>query len=290
MLTKENKCQTFNLFLNFNNNRKTQENLLKNIKKNTKDLILSNDEYSSYRNELNKKLIKFDFKKPQFRNKTTDENNKEENNFYNNTNTEYKTITKTNFFPTIVQLKKKSRNKDENYFNKKKFNINIKNFYSYNLIQTPLFVDPYLLLNILFKENNYSNLIYDEEQIFSYLNEKINYSDFIFEKIKKIKENIVLYLSKRKTLLLYLQNITKTLNYSDLSFYHCLLDIDLYLSQNITEKMTNEDLIYYLIGFFLNSSKFKETDIYEPELYIFCNSDADYYLNKELISYYEPNV
>ena len=187
---KENKCQTFNLFLNFNNNRKTQENLLKNIKKNTKDLILSNDEYSSYRNELNKKLIKFDFKKPQFRNKTTDENNKEENNFYNNTNTEYKTITKTNFFPTIVQLKKKSRNKDENYFNKKKFNINIKNFYSYNLIQTPLFVDPYLLLNILFKENNYSNLIYDEEQIFSYLNEKINYSDFIFEKIKKIKENI----------------------------------------------------------------------------------------------------
>ena len=106
-------------------------------------------------------------------------------------------------------------------------------------------------------------------------------------KIKKIKENIVLYLSKRKTLLLYLQNITKTLNYSDLSFYHCLLDIDLYLSQNITEKMTDEDLIYYLIGFFLNSSKFKETDIYEPELYIFCNSDADYYLNKELISYYE---
>ena len=50
MLTKnkkENKCQTFNLFLNFNNNSKTQENLLKNIKKNTKDLILSNDEYSS---------------------------------------------------------------------------------------------------------------------------------------------------------------------------------------------------------------------------------------------------
>jgi len=189
-IKKENKCQTFNLFLNFNNNRKIQENLLKNIKKNTKDLILSNDEYSSYRNELNKKLIKFDFKKPQFRNKKTDEDNKEENTFFNNTNTDFNTISKTNFFPTIINVKKKSRNQNEYCFNKNKFNVSIKNFYSYNLIQTPLFVDPYLLLNILFQENNYSNLIYDEEKIFSYLNEKINYSEFIFEKIKKIKENI----------------------------------------------------------------------------------------------------
>ena len=106
-------------------------------------------------------------------------------------------------------------------------------------------------------------------------------------KIKKIKENIFLYLSKRKTLLLYLQNITRTLNYSDLSFYHCLLTIDLYLSQNISQKMTDKDIIYYLIGFFLNSSKFKETDIFEPELYIFCNNDSEYDLKKEMISYYE---
>ena len=107
------------------------------------------------------------------------------------------------------------------------------------------------------------------------------------EKINQIKEKIFFYLSKRKTLLIYLQNITKILNYSDLSFYHCLLDIDLYLSQHISERMSNEDLIYYLIGFFLNSSKFKETDIYEPELYIFCNNDSEYNLNIERISYYE---
>ena len=128
-------------------------------------------------------------------------------------------------------------------------------------------------------------------------NQKINFpfleNDFNINpnesqsKINQIKENIFLYLSKRKTLLLYLQNITRILNYSDLSFYHCLLDIDLYLSHNISQKMTNEDLIYYLIGFFLNSSKFKETDIYEPELYIFCNNDSKYNLNKERISYYE---
>ena len=128
-------------------------------------------------------------------------------------------------------------------------------------------------------------------------NQKINFpfleNDFNINpnesqsKINQIKENIFLYLSKRKTLLLYLQNITRILNYSDLSFYHCLLDIDLYLSHNISQKMTKEDLIYYLIGFFLNSSKFKETDIYEPELYIFCNNDSKYNLNKERISYYE---
>ena len=106
-------------------------------------------------------------------------------------------------------------------------------------------------------------------------------------KVDEIKENIFLYLSKRKALLLYLQNITKILNYSDLSFYHCLLDIDLYLSHNISKKTTNEELIYYLIGFFLNSSKFKETDIYEPELYVFCNNDTEYNLNIEKISYYE---
>ena len=124
MLTKYNptekkKCQTFNLFLNFNNNKRNQENLLKNIKKNTKDLILSSDEYSSYRNELNKKLIKFDFKKPIFKRE-----NKKEENYYN---TEFNTISNTNFFPTIVEVKKKSRNKNEN---NKKFKISIKNFYS----------------------------------------------------------------------------------------------------------------------------------------------------------------
>ena len=88
-------------------------------------------------------------------------------------------------------------------------------------------------------------------------NQKINFpfleNDFNINlnesqsKINQIKENIFLYLSKRKTLLLYLQNITRILNYSDLSFYHCLLDIDLYLSHNISQNMANEDLIYYLI-------------------------------------------
>ena len=105
--------------------------------------------------------------------------------------------------------------------------------------------------------------------------------------LQDLKERIFLYLSKRKLLLLYLQNITKSLNYSDLSFYHCLLLTDLYLSHNISKKMTDEELLYLLIGFFLISSKFKETDIFEPELYIFCNIDFDYVLTVDKILYYE---
>ena len=108
-------------------------------------------------------------------------------------------------------------------------------------------------------------------------------------KLQEMKEKIFLYLSKRKLLLLYLQNITKVLNYSDLSFYHCLLIMDLYLSHNISEKMSDEELLYILIGFFLIASKFKETDIFEPELYIFCNIDfdLDYILSVDKILFYE---
>lgn len=106
-------------------------------------------------------------------------------------------------------------------------------------------------------------------------------------KYPETQEKILLYLSKRKLLLLYLQNITKVLNYSDLSFYHCLLLADLYLSKHISEDMSDEKLLYILIGFFLIASKFKETDIFEPELYIFCNIDWEFMLTVEKILYYE---
>ena len=106
-------------------------------------------------------------------------------------------------------------------------------------------------------------------------------------KYQVIQKRITLYLSKRKLLLFYLQNITKALNYSDLSFYHTLLLTDLYLSYNINENMSDEKLLYLLIGFFLIASKFKENDIFEPEAYIFCDFDWDYDLTPDRILYYE---
>jgi len=106
-------------------------------------------------------------------------------------------------------------------------------------------------------------------------------------KYQILQKRISLYLSKRKLLLYYLQNITKALNYSDLSFYHCLLLTDLYLSYNMHENMSDEKLLYLLIGFFLIASKFRENDIFEPEAYVFCDFDWDFDLTPDKILYYE---
>ena len=145
--------------------------------------------------------------------------------------------------------------------------------------QKELEIDPIKIVNEMIKLENKSH---------PYLNNVFNLNlNESSSKLQEMKERIFLYLSKRKLLLLYLQNITKVLNYSDLSFYHCLLIMDLYLSHNISEEMSEEELLYLLIGFFLIASKFKETDIFEPELYIFCNIDFDYALSVEKILFYE---
>ncbi len=107
-------------------------------------------------------------------------------------------------------------------------------------------IDPVTIVKEMKRNQNVS---------YPYLNNIFNLNEELLKK-QEIKEKIFLYLSKRKLLLLYLQNITKILNYSDLSFYHCLLITDLYLSHNINDKMTDEELLYMLIGFFLISSKY----------------------------------
>jgi hypothetical protein len=161
--------------------------------------------------------------------------------------------------------------------------LNYNNNYYYTIKplikQKELEIDPVKIVNEMIKL---------EKKSHPYLNNVFNLNlNESTSKLQELKEKIFLYLSKRKLLLLYLQNITKVLNYSDLSFYHCLLIMDLYLSHNISEEMSEEELLYLLIGFFLIASKFKETDIFEPELYIFCNIDFDYALSVEKILFYE---
>jgi len=109
------------------------------------------------------------------------------------------------------------------------------------------------------------------------------------EKLEDIKKKVNIYSKKRKLLLYYLQNITKKLSYSDLSFYHTLLFIDLYFTHNIKEDMTDEDLLYLLVGFFLVASKFYETDIFEPEMYNFNNINSGILLSSKLLLLYEMN-
>ena len=107
------------------------------------------------------------------------------------------------------------------------------------------------------------------------------------ENIRELKNKISIYFKKRGLILVYLKNITKMLNYSDLSFYHCLFLVDLFLSHNITQEMTDEDLLYLLVGFFLVVSKFKESDIYEPKYEKFNQIESNITLSKEKIGLYE---
>ena len=107
------------------------------------------------------------------------------------------------------------------------------------------------------------------------------------ENIRELKNKISIYFQKRGLILVYLKNITRTLNYSDLSFYHCLLLVDLFLSHNITQEMTDEDLLYLLVGFFLVASKFKESDIFEPKYEKFNQIESNITLTKEKIGLYE---
>ena len=106
----------------------------------------------------------------------------------------------------------------------------------------------------------------NKEEIFKSINSYLNYRDFILSSLNKIMS---------------------IADYSDLIFYQSLFYIDTYLSHNITEKMTEKIILYYLIGFFLISSKTKETDIYEPDLDSFLFIKKNIYLSLEKIAYYE---
>ena len=79
----------------------------------------------------------------------------------------------------------------------------------------------------------------------------------------------------------------KMLDFSDLCFYQSLFYIDNYLSHMIKEETTEKEIIYYVVGFFLSSSKFKESDIYEPSFDNFCSIKKKIYLSVERISQYE---
>ena len=145
--------------------------------------------------------------------------------------------------------------------------------------QKPIEFNPVLIINNM-KRN----------QDISYPNLQNIYNLDIKDNIEKMKEKIEIYFIKRRLALLYLQNMTKKMNYSDLSFYHCLLFVDLYFCHNITEEMGEEEILYIIIGFFLITSKFKETDIYEPQLYNFTDIDTSMNLSFEKIMIYEAKL
>ena len=118
------------------------------------------------------------------------------------------------------------------------------------------------------------------------------YQEFNFNKDdEKVKEKVLKSLNNynkhRKMLLLKLQKLIKTFDYCDIVFYQCLFYLDTYLSHIISDDVSEKKLLYYLLGFFLSSVKFKETDIYEPVFDAFYDLSRGIYLSTEKIAYYE---
>ena len=124
------------------------------------------------------------------------------------------------------------------------------------------------------------------EEEYPFLNEDFNISDEEKKNKDKIIKSINEYLKHRKFLLLMLQNFIVQFDYNDLVFYQCLFFLDTYLSHIFTEEMSEKEMIYYLIGYFL-ISKLKETDIDQPDLNSFCCIKKNIYLTTNNILYYE---
>ena len=104
---------------------------------------------------------------------------------------------------------------------------------------------------------------------------------------KKSNKFIDLYLDNRKVILLYLQKLMKIFDYTDIIFYQSLYYMDYIFSHKITAEMDEKEILFYLIGYFLCSTKTRESDIIEPQLINFLQIKQNIFLSIKKIVYYE---
>ena len=116
-------------------------------------------------------------------------------------------------------------------------------------------------------------------------NTKINYPNL--DNLDKSSEKMNFYLINRKMILFYLQKLMKTFDFDDVVFYQCLFFMDYVFSHQIEEGISEKEIIYYLIGYFLCSTKMKETDSGEPPLECFVKIKQNTILSIKQIAYYE---
>ena len=144
--------------------------------------------------------------------------------------------------------------------------------------QKPIDFDPIQLIKSMKKKT---------EKEYPYLNNEFNMNTIQEKNKEVILKSINTYLKYRKMIILTLQKLMKLLDFSDLIFYQSLFYTDNYLSHHMDQDMSEKKILYYLVGFFLCSAKFKETDIYEPNLDSFCCLKKKIYLSIDKIAYYE---
>ena len=125
------------------------------------------------------------------------------------------------------------------------------------------------------------------EKDYPFLNEEYNINKNNKSIKDKIDNSINLYLKHRDFIILNLQKLMDIFDYSDFIFYQCLFYLDIYLSHNMNEDISEKIILYYLATFFIISAKTKETDINEPNLDLLLNMKKDIYLTKKEINHYE---
>ena len=95
--------------------------------------------------------------------------------------------------------------------------------------------------------------------------------------------SINIYLKYRKRLLTDLQKLIKKFDYCDSTFYQCLFYLDTFLSHDINIEMSEKNVLYQLVGYFLCAVKLKEIDIYEPSFDSLSDLEKGKYLSPNKI-------
>ena len=116
-------------------------------------------------------------------------------------------------------------------------------------------------------------------------NTEMNYPNL--GNLESTSESMNFYLINRKMILVYLQKLMKMFDYNDIVFYQCLFYMDYVFSHHISQEISEKEIIYYLIGYFLCATKMKETDSFEPPIEYFVKIKQDTILSIKQIVYYE---
>ena len=117
------------------------------------------------------------------------------------------------------------------------------------------------------------------------LKTQMNYPNL--NNLENSTDSMNFYLINRKMILIYLQKFMKMFDYNDIVFYQCLFYMDYVFSHQIKQEISEKEIIYYLIGYFLCATKMKETDSFEPPVEYFVNVKQDTILSIKQIVYYE---
>ena len=115
-----------------------------------------------------------------------------------------------------------------------------------------------------------NQMILKQKQEISFINYKYKKQDS-----NAYNSNSNVYIKNRDIFISYLKRLCFKMNYKEYTFYHCLYLLDSYLVHILKKELTKRTIFLIILGFFLISSKFKEDDIFEPNINQFCKIDKD---------------